>query len=108
MQPPDSEKPQSTRRLTDWFRIVRLLALGSVLAITVPSYIVILRDPAFAKPDLLIPVYYLPLWGPYVWIFLRMNSGAEILIRKRALALAISWATLGLLLFFLAVALQVF
>jgi hypothetical protein len=51
------------------------------------------------KSDLLIPLYFAPLWGPYLWIFLRLNSAAESPAKKKALALGVSWGTMGFLLF---------
>jgi hypothetical protein len=51
------------------------------------------------KSDLLIPLYFAPLWGPYLWIFLRLNSAADNRAKKKALALAVSWGMSGFLLF---------
>src|ERR1700737_1845638 len=82
-----------------WFGAVRFLALCSALAIAVSWYVAILHESAMEKSDLLIPLYFAPLWGPYVWIFLRLNSAADSGAKKKALALAVSWGMLGFLLF---------
>jgi hypothetical protein len=82
-----------------WFHAVRAIALCSVFAIVVPWYFAILAEPRPEKSDLLIPLYFAPLWAPYIWIFLRVNSGAESLACPKALALAISWSVWGFLLF---------
>jgi hypothetical protein len=99
MQPPDAphSEPKTSQSLS--FRAVRLLALYSVFSIIIPWYITILHEPSMEKSDLLIPLCFAPLWGPYLWIFLRLNSTADSLVRKKALALAVSWGVLGFLLF---------
>src|SRR5579864_1678327 len=99
MQQPDSEKPESTRRQANWLRAVRLLALCSVVAITVSWYLAIFQEPAVKKSDLLIPLYFAPLWGPYLWIFFRLNLAIDSRTKKEAIALGISWGMLGSLLF---------
>jgi len=97
MQPPDSGQPEPSRP-QNWLRVVRLLALCTVVAITVVWYVAILQEPVMQKSDLLIPLYFAPLWSPYLWIFLRLNSAADR-AKKKALALAVSWGMLGFLLF---------
>jgi len=99
MQPPDSQQPESTRSQTVWFHAARVIAFCSVFAITIPWYITIFHEPGMEKSDLLIPLYFAPLWGPYLWIFLRLNSAADSRAKKKALALAVSWGMLGFLLF---------
>lgn len=99
MQPLDSQRSESTNFEPLWFRAVRFIAFCSVFGILVPWYLAILREPALTKSDLLIPLYFAPLWAPYVWIFLRVNSQAEDLTRKKALALAIGWGILAFVLF---------
>jgi hypothetical protein len=99
MQPPDAQQPESTRSQTRWARAVRAIAFCSVFAITVPWYITIFHEPGMEKSDLLMPLYFVPLWGPYLWIFIRLNSGADSRAKKKALALAVSWGMLGSLLF---------
>lgn len=99
MQPPDASQsePRTTQAL--WFLAVRSLALCSISAITIPWYVVIIHEPALEGLDLLIPLYFAPLWGPYLWIFLRLNSRADTRAKKKAVALAVSWGALGFLLF---------
>lgn len=99
MPQPDSEKPASTRRQTNWLLAVRFLSLCSVVAITVCWYDAIFQEQAMEKSDLLIPIYFAPLWGPYLWVFFRLNPAASRRGKKKALALAVSWGLLGFLLF---------
>jgi hypothetical protein len=94
-----SQQQEFTRPSPVWFHAVRVIAFCSVFAITVPWYVTILHEPFMEKSELLIPIYFAPLWGPYVWISLRLNSAADGRAKKRALALAVSWGTLGFLLF---------
>src|SRR5258708_2222974 len=100
MDAPDT--PQSERTETKqglWFLAVRSLAFCSIFAITIPWYVAIVREPGMEKSELLIPFYFAPLWGPYLWIFLRLNSAADSRAKKKAVALAVSWGILGFLLF---------
>jgi hypothetical protein len=99
MQPLDTRQSQTTITQGLWFRAIRFVALCSVFAITIPWYVTIFREPGMEKSDLLIPLYFLPLWGPYFWVFLRLNSTADPLVKKKAVALAVSWGVLGFLLF---------
>ena len=99
MQPSDSQQPESAQSPTSWLRAVRFLALCSVVAITVSWYVAIFQEPALEKSDLLIPLYFAPLWSPYLSIFLQLNSAADSRAKKKPLALAVSWGMLGFLLF---------
>jgi hypothetical protein len=99
MQPPDAQQPESAQSQTVWFHAARVIAFCSVFAITVPWYITIFHEPGMEKSDLLIPLYFAPLWGPYLWIVSRLNSAADSRGKKKALALAVSWGALGSLLF---------
>lgn len=99
MQLRDALQPEPPGTKALWFHAVRAIALCSFFAIVVPWYLAILAEPRPEKSDLLIPLYFAPLWAPYVWIFFRVNSGAESLACKKALALAISWSVWGFLLF---------
>src|SRR5260370_20673265 len=99
MQPPDAQQPESDQSQTSWLRAVRFLALCSVVAITVSWYVAIFQEPALEKSDLVIPLYFVPLWGPCLWIFLRLSSAADSRAKKKPLALAVSWGMLGFLLF---------
>jgi hypothetical protein len=51
------------------------------------------------RSEFLIPLYFAPLWAPYPWIFLRLNSTADGRAMKKALALGISWGAMSFLLF---------
>lgn len=99
MPPADAPQPQPRQTQGLWFRVVGFVALCSVFAITIPWYVAILHEPAPERSDLLIPLYFAPLWGPYLWIFLRLHSAADARAKKKALALALSWGALGFLLF---------
>jgi hypothetical protein len=99
MQPPDSQQPESTQSQIIWLRAARFLALCSVLVITVSWYVSIFHEPLMEKSELLIPLYFAPLWGPYLWVFARLKSAADSRAKKKTLALAVSWGMLGFLLF---------
>jgi hypothetical protein len=93
------QQQESARPSPVWFQATRGIAFCSVFAITVPWYMTILREPLMERSELLIPLYFVPLWGPYVWIVPRLNSAADSRAKKKALALAVSWGMLGFLLF---------
>jgi hypothetical protein len=83
-----------------WLRVVRAVALCSLLSILVPWYAAIFQD--FSKQgryDLLWPILFCPLWLPYIWVFwgLRSNIGAHAV--KKALAVAFGCGSLILVLF---------
>jgi hypothetical protein len=100
MDAPDTPQSEPTEtKQGPWFLAVRSLAFCSIFAITIPWYVAIVHEPRMEKSELLIPFYFAPLWGPYFWIFLRLNSTADSLVRKKALALAVSWGVLAFLLF---------
>ncbi len=94
------QQQESTRPSLVWLHAVRAIAFCSVFAITVPWYVAIVHEPAMEKSELLIPLYFAPLWGPYLWTFSRLNLAAGNRAKKKALALAVSWGMLGFLLFF--------
>src|SRR6266566_3830316 len=82
-----------------WLRVVRTVAICSLLAILVPWYAAVFRD--FSKRDrfdLLWPILFCPLWLPYAWVFwgLRPNVGADTV--KKALAVAFGCGSLILVL----------
>jgi hypothetical protein len=77
------------------FRIVRFLALCSVLAILIPWYAFIFIDPVLDRTGFLIPVFFAPLWGPWAWVCLRLTPPLDSFSYKRAIALSISWAMLA-------------
>jgi type IV pilus assembly protein PilA len=83
-----------------WLRVVRTVALSSLLAILLPWYAAIFKD---LKPqdrfDLVIPILFCPLWLPYAWVFwgLRSNVGTEG--AKKTLAVALDCGLLILVLF---------
>ncbi len=83
-----------------WLRVVRTIALCSLLSILVPWYAAILRDSSRQdRYDLLSPILFCPLWLPYMWVFwgLRSNAGAHTV--KKALAVALGCGSLILVLF---------
>jgi len=95
-----SETTGSRRVSLWWLRVVRTVALCSLLSILVPWYAAIFRD--FSKQnrfDLLWPILFCPLWLPYMWVFwgLRSNIGAHAV--KKALAVAFGCGSLILVLF---------
>jgi hypothetical protein len=97
-----SLQPETTgRRLSlSWLRVVRTVALCSLLSILVPWYAAIFRDfSRQSRYDLLWPMLFCPLWLPYVWVLrgLRSNAGAHAV--KKALAVAIGCGSLILVLF---------
>jgi hypothetical protein len=65
--------PDKTQTHVFWFGAVRSLALCSVLAITIPWYLTIIREPRMEKSELLIPLCFAPLWGPFLWVFFRLK-----------------------------------
>lgn len=83
-----------------WLRIVRTVALCSLLTILVPWYVVIFRD--FSRQDrldLLSPILFCPLWLPYAWVFWGLRSNVTAHTVKRALAVALGCGSLILVLF---------
>jgi hypothetical protein len=94
LQQQESIQPSSV-----WFHVVRVIAFCSVFAIMVPWYVSIFHEPFMEKSELLIPFYFAPLWGPYLWVFSRLKSTADSRAKKKALAMAVSWGMLGFLLF---------
>jgi hypothetical protein len=78
-------------RQTIWLTTARYLAICSVFGILVPWYVTIAYEPGMERSEFLIPLYFAPLWAPYPWIFLRLNSTADGRAMKKALALGISW-----------------
>jgi hypothetical protein len=103
-------EPTGSRRVSHWWlRVVRTVALCSLLSILVPWYAAIFRDLSRQERfDLLWPILFCPLWLPYVWVFwgLRSNAGANTL--KKALAVAFGCGSLILALFSFLLALTSF
>src|SRR5208282_454232 len=89
-----------------WLRVVRTVALCSLLSILVPWYAAIFRD--FSRQDrydLLWPIVFCPLWLPYIWVFwgLRPNAGAHAVKKTLAVALVCGFLILVLFSFLLTV-----
>lgn len=83
-----------------WLRIVRTVALCSLLTILVPWYAVIFRDLSRQdRLDLLSPILFCPLWLPYAWVFWGLRSNVTAHTVKKALAVAFGWGSLILVLF---------
>ena len=90
----------SRRVSIGWLRVVRTVALCSLLSILVPWYAAIFRD--FSRQDrydLLWPILFCPLWLPYVWIFWGLRSNVSAHTVKKALAVALGCGSLILVLF---------
>ena len=90
----------SRRVSVEWLRVVRTVALSSLLSILVPWYVAIFRD--FSRQDrydLLWPILFCPLWLPYVWVFWGLRSDVGPQTVKKALAVAFSCGSLILVLF---------
>lgn len=82
-----------------WLRIVRTVALCSLLTILVPWYALILRDlNRQDRLDLLSPILFCPLWLPYAWVFWGLRSKVSTHTIKKALAVAIGCGSLILVL----------
>lgn len=83
-----------------WLRIVRTVALCSLLTILVPWYAVIFRDLSRQdRLDLLSPILFCPLWLPYAWVFWGLRSNVTAHTVKKALAVAFGCGSLILVLF---------
>jgi type IV pilus assembly protein PilA len=83
-----------------WLRIVRTVALCSLLTILVPWYAVIFRDfNRQDRLDLLSPILFCPLWLPYTWVFWGLRSNVSGHTIKKALAVALGCGSLILVLF---------
>lgn len=83
-----------------WLRIVRIVALCSLLTILVPWYAVIFRDlNRQDRLDLLSPILFCPLWLPYAWVFWGLRSNVTAHTVKKALAVAFGCGSLILVLF---------
>lgn len=83
-----------------WLRIVRTIALCSLLTILVPWYAVIFRDfNRQDRLDLLSPILFCPLWLPYAWVFWGLRSNVSAHTIKKALAVALGCGSLILVLF---------
>jgi len=83
-----------------WLRVVRTIALCSLLSILVPWYAAILRDSSRQdRYDLLSPILFCPLWLPYMWVFWGLRSNVSAHTVKKALAVAFGCGSLILVLF---------
>jgi len=96
-----SPQPEATgSQVSPWqLRAVRAIALCSMLAILVPWYAAIFSD--FSRRDLfelLIPIFFFPLWLPYAWVFWGLRSNADAQKVKKGLAVAVGCGSLIFLL----------
>ena len=95
-----SETTGSRRVSLWWLRVVRMVALCSLLSIFVPWYAVIFRDLKWQdRLDLLSPILFCPLWLPYAWVFWGLRSNVNAHTVKKALAVAFGCGSLILVLF---------
>ena len=78
-----------------WILTARLAALASLLMILVPWYVIILGNQPRKTLALLLPLFFAPFWGPYLWIAFRLRSESDLLATKKSLALAVAWGVLG-------------
>ena len=79
-------------------RAVRVLALCSLLAMLVPLCGA-LFEVGF-RFGMLLLVLFCPLWIPYVWLIWALRSNDDARAVKKALAVAIGFGTLILMLFY--------
>lgn len=81
--------------LTRWLRLARFAALCSLLLFLVAVIVgAFLEARENGAENLLLTLWTVPLWLPYLWMYLQMRSAKR---RKKGLALAVCYGAWALL-----------
>jgi hypothetical protein len=98
MSTPCAPRPEVRPVNPFWLRAAWILCACTLLAILVPWAAMLLRDSNGHWSDLIVLLFFSPLWAPFAWVFWRLSNNPDSFIIRRALILAASWALLALIL----------